>query len=210
MSPNRSVLALCAVLALAAPRPGSAAASGWDLTLDLWAGMSSRDVAAIRTRVATSTTSELLTSNDVVGASGLLRLGGFELGALWEGEFKFSSASSAVVSPLLGFAFDPIPWLRIELLGELGGHRVGDLASQEVENVEALRELWLPYAGIRPGISVRLPVTFGRMVVGLWAFGRWDLQRKSVDVTYAGSASAVPYEIGGSTYGLLGRIGLEL
>ena len=114
------------------------------------------------------------------------------------------------MSPLFGFAFDPIPWLRLELLGEIGGHRVGDLAASEAENVEDLRELWLPYAGIRPGVSLRMPFTFGRLVMGVWGFGRWDLQKKEVQVSYAGVPDPVPYEVGGSTYGLLGRIGFEL
>lgn len=146
-----------------------------------------------------------------LGTSAILRLGGFEVGALWAGSLNFTSAQTTVLGPLVGFAIDPIPLLRIELLGEVGGHEIRNIELSSAK----MTSTWLPYAGIRPGVSLRFPAgatRSTRFVVGVWGFARWDLAHKQMAVEGAGPAgapAALPYDVGGSSVGVAMRFGIE-
>ena len=69
--------------------------------------------------------------------------------------------------------------------------------------------LWLPYVGVRPTLSYRLPAGPVRLVLSLTPFARWDLVKKDVSVATS-SLDPTVYEVGGTTFGLVGGVGIEL
>jgi hypothetical protein len=206
MSPRVPLLA--AVVALAAPsaaRAEGAPGRSWSLTLGVWAGASRYDALGLEHGLATVTTAdgEALVdgSYDVLGGMALLRVGWLELGALYEGTLLDGDAASEVLTPLAGFKVDVGDRLRLDVLAEAGGHRV----------TSGIDTVWLPYVGVRPGVSYRHPVAGVRLVMSVRPFARWDLVKKEVAVqTSSGPETRTYYEAGGSTFGLVGGIGIEL
>lgn len=207
---NRTLLALAAALALALPRVG-AAAEGWSLTLGVWGGLSRYDVLGLEHGVDTVGTQDgkdLLDGDfNAVGASAVLQVGWLELGALYEGTLFDADATSEVLTPLVGFKWDITNALRFEALAELGGHRISDIGS----GTELPESVWLPYVGVRPGLSFRVPLGPTRLVLSATPFARWDIVKKDVSVqTSAGPDTRTVYEAGGTTFGLVGGVGVEL
>jgi hypothetical protein len=211
---NRTVLALAAALALAAPRLAEAG-DGWSLTLGVWGGVSRYDVLGLKHGLGTVEREDgrdLLDGDfDAVGASAVLRLGWLEVGALYEGTLLDAEARSEVLTPLLGFKWDLTQRLRVEVLGELGGHRITDIGSGNDLLAERPKTVWLPYVGVRPGLSYRLPLGPTRLVLSATPFARWDLVKKDVSVqTSLGDETHTVYEAGGSTFGLVAGLGIEI
>ena len=204
---NRTLLALAAAVALAAPRI-AAAGEGWSLTLGVWGGVSRYDVLGLKHGVGTvegSDGQDLLDGNfDTVGASALLRLGWFDVGVLYEGTLLESDATSEVLTPLVGVAWDITRKVRLDALVELGGHRVTGVGSGSDPDT-----VWLPYVGIRPSLSFRMPVGPVHLVLSATPFARWDLVKKDVSVE-SSSTDPTVYEVGGTTFGLVGGVGVEL
>lgn len=211
---NRTLLALAAALALAAPRAG-AAADTWSLTLGVWGGVSRYDVLGLKHGIGTVGSQDgrdLLDGNfNAVGASAVLQLGWLEVGALYEGTLLDDEAQSEVITPLVGFKWDLGSSLRFEALAELGGHRVTDIGSGNDLLAGETESVWLPYVGVRPSLSYRMPLGPTRLVLSATPFARWDLVKKEVSVaTSAGPDARTYYEVGGSTFGLVGGVGIEL
>jgi hypothetical protein len=211
---NRTVLALAAALALAAPRLAEAG-DGWSLTLGVWGGVSRYDVLGLKHGLGTVEREDgrdLLDGDfDAVGASAVLRLGWLEVGALYEGTLLDAEARSEVLTPLLGFKWDLTQRLRVEVLGELGGHRITDIGSGNDLLAERPKTVWLPYVGVRPGLSYRLPLGPTRLVLSATPFARWDLVKKDVSVqTSLGDETHTVYEAGGSTFGVVAGLGIEI
>jgi hypothetical protein len=211
---NRTVLALAAALALSAPRLAEAG-EGWSLTLGVWGGVSRYDVLGLKHglgAVEREDGRDLLEGDfDAVGASAVLRLGWLEVGALYEGTLLDQDARSEVVTPLVGFKWDLTRRIRVEVLGELGGHRITDIGSGNDLLAERPKTVWLPYVGVRPGVSLRLPLGPTRLVLSATPFARWDLVKKDVSIqTTAGPDTRTIYEAGGSTFGLVGGLGIEI
>jgi hypothetical protein len=208
---NRTLLALAAALALAAPGAG-AAADGWSLTLGVWGGVSRYDVLGLEHgvgNVGSEDGQDLIDGNfDTVGASALLRLGWFEIGALYEGTLFDDEAQSEVLTPLVGFKWDVTDLIRLDVLAELGGHRITDIGAGNDALSDSPETVWLPYVGIRPGLSLRLPLGPTRLVVSATPFARWDLVKK--EVTYGTAETHTVYEAGGTTFGVVGGLGLEI
>jgi len=211
---NRTLVALAA-LALAAPRAGAAADDPWSLTLGVWGGVARYDVLGLAHGIDSASgeaAQDLIEGNfNTVGASAVLRLGWLEVGALYEGTLLDSDATNEVLTPLVGFKWDLSDTLRFEALLELGGHRIegigsgNDLLSGETGSV------WLPYVGVRPSLSYRLPLGPTRLVLSATPFARWDLVKKDVTVeTSSGTDTHTTYEAGGTTFGLVGGVGIEL
>lgn len=208
---NRTLLALVAAVALAAPGAG-AASDALSLTLGVWGGVSRYDVLGLQHgvgNVGSEDGKDLIEGDfDTVGASALLRLGWFEIGALYEGTLFDAEAQSEVVTPLVGFKWDLTGFLRLDVLAELGGHRITNIGAGNEVLSETPETVWLPYVGIRPGLSLRLPLGPTRVVVSATPFARWDLVKK--EVTYGTEETHTVYEVGGSTFGVVGGLGLEI
>jgi hypothetical protein len=211
---NRTLIALAAAAALAAP--GSASADdSWSLTLGVWGGISRYDVLGLKHGVGTVGSQDgrdLLDGNfNAVGGSAVLRIGWLDLGVLYEGSLFDDEATSEVFTPLVGFKWDLTDTVRIDVLGELGGHRIDDIGSGNPLLAEKPKTVWLPYVGVRPGLSFRFPFGPTRLVLSATPFARWDLVKKEVSVqTTSGTDTRTVYEAGGTTFGIVGGVGIEL
>ena len=220
MKPLRHLsLVAAAALALAAPGAASAgdasAGEGWSLTLGVWGGVSHYDVLGLSHGVASVGTADgqdLIQGNfNTVGASAVLRLGALELGALYEGTLLDGDAKNEVLTPLVGLAWDLSDTWRLDLLAELGGHKIEGIGSGNDFLSGDTKTVWLPYVGVRPSLSWRMPLGPTRLVLSLTPFARWDLVKKEVTVdTSSGPTSTTTYEAGGTTFGVVGGVGIEL
>ncbi|WP_242344688.1 hypothetical protein [Anaeromyxobacter terrae] len=123
-----------------------------------------------------------------LGGTVLLRLGTLAVGAAAGGYFHRSQLERYDASGLAGLAFDVLPILRIELLGELGAANLRTRADLGA----AVAGEWSTFYGARPGVSLKLPVFPLR--VGVWGLARWGLP---------GTDSREP------SLGMLGRVGID-
>lgn len=214
---NRPLLALAlaaAAITPAAARADASNAAPWSITAQVWGGVARYDVLGLEHGVGTLTqadANDLLQGNfDTRGGSAVLRLGWLDLGALFEGSWPKSAADSVVVTPLVGFAWDLATMLRLDVLGELGGHRISNIGSG-TQGAAAVESVWLPSVGVRPSLSLRVPVGPVRAVVSLTPFARWDLVKRTVNVQIQGTTNEVQsYRAGGSTFGVVVGAGVEL
>ncbi len=218
---NHPALALAVAAALAAPALAAAddGASGgegaWSFTASVWGGRSRYDVMGLRSNVSSIGQTDgrdlLHGSFNTTGAQALLRIGWLDLGALWEGSVPRSGAGSAVVTPLVGVAWNLSQFWRLDLLGEVGGHQISNIGESGSFDVSQVKTVWLPSVGVRPTLSARIPMGFMRAVISLAPFARWDLVRKTVTVDVAGQPNEYrSYDVGGSTVGLVLGAGVEL
>ncbi len=208
---NWTVLALAAALAVA-PRPASAA-EGWSLTLGVWGGVSHYDVLGLAHGVASvgaADGQDLIQGNfDTVGAQGLLRIRWLDLGVLYEGTLLDTDAKNEILTPVVGIAWDLSERVRLDLLGELGGHRVTGVGSGNDLLAEPPKTVWLPSVGVRPSLSYRMPFGPAGLVLSATPFARWDLVKKDVSVQTS-SVDPTVYEVGGTTFGLVVGAGIEI
>jgi hypothetical protein len=217
---RRFLFALASAAALAgAPRPAAADVSpnsGWSLTLSVWGGVSRYDILGLEHNVGGVDRQygrDLMNGDfNAYGGSGVLRLGWLDVGVLYEGALIESRTDSAVLTPVAGIAFNITDKLRLDLLGELGGHRVTNIGVSEFDASDA-KTTWLPFVGVRPSLSFRLPFGPTRFILSATPFARWDLVQKDITVTGldgAGGETRQTYEVGGSTFGVVGGVGLEI
>jgi hypothetical protein len=150
-------------------------------------------------------------SLNLAGGNLLLHLGMFELGAIADVSWKSGSASQTALGALVGIGGDVGRSLRVELLGEVGGHRYGNFTDNPDIVTASSSSEWLAYVGLRPGIALRVPMGDMGFLVGVWGFARWDLTTSDVPVTVGSADSASPgsVELGGTTIGLVGRVGFD-
>jgi len=121
--------------------------------------------------------SEPLGAAGDVGAAVLLRVGPLGLGASIERGRNAEHLSAR--SAMGGIVTDLLPFVRLELLGEVG---VADRASDAEGSTR--------FRGFRPGLSLKLPAFPLRL--GVWGLARWGL----------------PGASSGPSYGLLARAGI--
>jgi hypothetical protein len=208
------LLLLAAAVVLAAPAAARAGGS-WSLTLGVWGGVSRYDVLgldhAIANNVGAADGRDLLSGDfNTVGGMALFRVGWLDLGLLYEGSLLDTRADSEVFTPVLGVAIEATDTIRVDLLGELGGHRLANVGAGN-DLASRTETVWLPSVGFRPGVSFRLPVAAARLVLSVTPFARWDLVKKQVVVdTTSGPGTRTYYEAGGTTYGIVGGVGIEL
>lgn len=216
---NRSAVALAATLAVLVPAAGAADASAsapWSLTLGVWGGVSRYDVLGLQHGIGTlepEDAADLLEGNfDTWGGSVLLRLGWFDMGLLYERTPGEGGAESAVITPVAGVAWNLAGWLRLDVLGELGGHQISNIGASGSFDVSEAETVWLPYLGIRPTLSLRLPLGPLRAIVSLAPFARWDLVQEEVtiEVTSGAMTTLNTYEVGGTTFGIVVGAGIEI
>ena len=183
----------------------------WGLGLQLLWGVSRYDVGGLQAGLASQGAEMLTDSASMVGGLALLRLGALDLGVLYETGKISGAADSAVLTPEIGLALPLGEALRIDLLGELGGHQISNVSTSDggVDYTQATA-VWLPYLGVRPMLTLRLPFAGLKVIGSIAAFARWDLVKKDVALDPAsGTSSALPYQLGGTTFGLSAGAGLE-
>ena len=207
--------ALALAVALAVALPATARAEGIDLRLQIWAGVSRYDVHGLKDGVASQGSGlgrDLLQSDvNLYAGSALLALGNLDLGALFEGGVVGGTTDTVVVTPLLGFGFDLGDTLRLDLLAELGGHKVTNVQFSGGVDVSQAKAVWLPYVGARPTLTLRLPTTRPSLALSVAPFARWDLNRSTTNITVTQGATVTPttYQLGGTTFGLVVGAGIE-
>lgn len=183
----------------------------WGLSFQLLWGVSRYDVGGLKAGITNQGAALLTDSASVVGGMGLLRLGALDLGLIYEGGAISSTADSAILTPAVGLALPLGESLRLDLLGELGGHKISNLSTSDggVYYRQATA-VWLPYVGLRPMLTLRLALGPLHLVGSLAAFARWDLVKKDVALQPdAGGSTVLPYQLGGTTFGLSAGAGLE-
>jgi hypothetical protein len=200
----RSCLVLCLGLATAPALAGGG--SGVDLSLHY--GGDKYDAVGLRSGLGgVRSSGRLRDTSTSAGATVILRGGMGEIGLIGELGRPGQDGSTTLVGALLGAGFDTGP-LRLELLGELGAHRYGDLLRDSAVLTRSHKELWLVSAGVRPGLTLR----FGpndMLLLGIWTFARWDVTSRDVRVTLASDGEST-YRLGGAQYGAAVRAGFSL
>jgi len=204
---GRIVLAL-AVLLAAAP---ALADSGWGLDLTIHGGLDKYDVVGLKNGWAGTNFSDSQLLKDAsrsIGASGIARIGMLDVGGIFEVGRPGKTDSTTVLGALAGINLDVGP-VRLEALGEAGGHRYGNAVANSTIISTSSRSDWLGYVGLRPGVAVNLGQG-GKWLLGVWGFARWDVTSKDVQVTLASGSGQGSYKLGGSQFGAALRFGISL
>lgn len=204
-------LRLALTLALALAAAPALAAEGWGLDLTVHGGFDKYDAVGLRNGLETrpfSSSQQLKDASQSFGATAILRLGMLDIGAIGELGRPGKTNDTSVLGLLGGINLDLGP-LRFEALGEVGGHRYGNAVHNSTLISESNRSDWLAYVGLRPGLSMKLGEE-GRWLLGVWAFARWDVTSKTVQVTLANNTPAGDYKLGGSQFGGALRLGFSL
>lgn len=209
---HRLFLAL-ALLAVA-PRAARALDAG-AFALELHGGYDKYDGLGLRNaarQVNVGSKALLKDASLNLGATALLRLADVKGGAILELGNPGSSPTTTVVGALLGWSLVLGP-VVVDALAEGGGRRAGDFLKDPAVLSKGKSETWLAYVGLRPGLSFRVGA-FPKLILGVWAFARWDLTRGTVPVTVRPADGSPPidaeYRVGGAQYGASARVGFEL
>lgn len=207
---GKSTLLVAALLVLAIPTVPRALGPV-SLTLEASGGMQRTEplLVAGGTASVTPTAQDRLAGDfGLVGASVIAKASFLEVGLSFDTSITTRTTRStkvATLAPLAGLAFD-VSVLRFELLAEWGGHRYGTVGGSG-------ERVTVGFVGARPGISVRLPLAGEvRWIIGVWGFSRWNLSADEVAVPAPAPAIGTTiYRTGtGPTFGVAGRLGLEL
>jgi hypothetical protein len=185
------------------------AASALGLAIEGLYGFVRPPAADFRASVAGAAADDDLSDSSLQLAGGtvLLDLGGFELGAIIDQTFG-DGVQQTAVGGLVGLRLGDK--LRLDLLGEAGGHRFGDIRDDPSVVTASSSDEWLFYVGLRPGLAYRIDLVPGAgLLVGVWGFVRWDVTDKNVPVTVGGAGDAGDVELGGVSVGATLRAGIE-
>jgi len=207
---TRTPLALAAALALGAP--AAASADIFSLSLTVWGGRQYSNVLTAKQDLASFSSKDVIDGRfNTWGTQALARIAMFDAGLLFEGGFPGSGPKSGVVTPVFGVNWS-FPIIKLDLLGEFGGHRVTNIGQSDQFTAASTQTTWLPQAGLRFGVSLRAPMGPVGLVLTVTPYARWDLVRKTVTVPGAGADAGTfrAYSVGGSTYGVIGGIGIEI
>lgn len=198
---------LVALLVVAAPTVAEALGPV-SLTLEAWGGGQRTDpllVAGGTASVTPTYQDRLVGDFGLAGASVIAKASFLEVGLSFDTSFSSPRTKVSTLTPLAGLALDASV-LRFELLAEWGGHRYGTVGGSG-------ERVTVGFLGVRPGISLRLPLAGEvRWVIGVWGFARWNLSADEVAVPAPAPAIGTTiYRAGtGPTFGVAGRLGLEL
>jgi hypothetical protein len=208
--PGNPAHVVVALLVLAVPTV-AAPLGPVSLTLEVWGGGQRTDPLLVVGGTATVTPTardRLVGDFGLLGGSVIAKTSLLEVGLSFDTSFTSHGTQGTTVSslaPLAGLAFDA-SLFRFELLAEWGGHRYGTVAGSK-------ERVTVGFLGVRPGISVRIPLGGGvRWVVGVWGFSRWNLSAEEVAVPAPAPAIGTTiYRTGtGPTFAIALRLGLEL
>lgn len=151
-------------------------------------------------------------SLQIAGGTLLLNFGVFEVGAIVDATFG-DGVTQTAIGGLAGFRIGDK--LRLDLLGEVGGHRFGNLADHPSIVTSSSSDEWLLYVGLRPGLAYRFELGApggAGFLLGIWGFARWNVTDKTVPVTVgvAGDTEPGEFDLGGTSIGAAIRAGFEL
>jgi hypothetical protein len=202
------VAPLVLAAAIAIPR-----ASGAAVAIEAFYGITRPPSASFTASVSGAANDpDLLDSSlQIAGGDVIVRLGLLELGAIADTSWRSDSASQTAIGVLAGFGGDYRRVLRLEALAELGGQRYGNfLENPDIVTSSSTSE-WFAYVGLRPGVAYRIAAGRMGVLVGLWAFVRWDLNTSNVPVTVRTATDTAPgsLELGGTTIGAVARVGFD-
>ena len=139
-------------------------------------------------------------SLQIAGGTLLLNFGAFEIGAIADKTFG-DGVTQTSVGGLVGFRLGES--LRLDLLGEVGGQRFGDIRGSSAEE-------WLMYVGLRPGLAYRFELGApggAGFLLGVWGFVRWNVTDEDVRVTAGAVDDVGDVDLGGTTIGATLRAG---
>ncbi len=202
------IMLACLPLSLLLSASPALAGGGSGLDLTIHYGLDKYDAVGLRSGLGGVHDESLLKdTSTTVGATAIFRSGMLELGAIGEVGRPGQSGSTTLLGALVGPGFD-LGGFRFEALGELGAHKYGDVLHDAAVVSRSRSDAWLVSLGLRPGLSLR----FGpqdALLVGVWAFARWDLTSQDVQVNLGGGTSST-YKLGGSQFGASLRVGISL
>jgi hypothetical protein len=146
-------------------------------------------------------------SSQIIGGTLLLSFGLLEVGAIVDATIPDKGPDQTAIGALGGIRLGEK--LRVDLLGEIGGQRYGNVFEDSDVVTDSTEEQWLMYVGLRPGIAYRFGAEDGiGIVLGVWGFARWDVTDENVRVS-AGDETQGEVELGGTTLGATLRAGIE-
>jgi hypothetical protein len=202
MEPKR--IALLAAVALLAPATAHAA----DFSIEALYGIAFPPAADFESAVEDVDDDDLSEdSAQIVGGTLLLSFGLLEVGAILDATIPDRGPDQTAIGALGGIRLGEK--FRVDLLGEIGGQRYGNVFEDSDVVTDSTEEQWLLYVGLRPGIAYRFGAEDGiGVVLGVWGFARWDLTDENVQVS-AGDETQGDVELGGTTLGATLRAGIE-
>jgi hypothetical protein len=202
MEPKR--IALLAAVALLAPATAHAA----DFSIEALYGIAFPPAADFESAVEDVDDDDLSEdSAQIVGGTLLLSFGLLEVGAILDATIPDRGPDQTAIGALGGIRLGEK--FRVDLLGEIGGQRYGNVFEDSDVVTDSTEEQWLLYVGLRPGIAYRFGAEDGiGVVLGVWGFARWDVTDENVQVS-AGDETQGDVELGGTTLGATLRAGIE-
>jgi hypothetical protein len=202
MEPKR--IALLAAVALLAPATAHAA----DFSIEALYGVAFPPAADFESAVEDVDDDDLSEdSSQIIGGTLLLSFGLLEVGAIVDATIPDKGPDQTAIGALGGIRLGEK--LRVDLLGEIGGQRYGNVFEDSDVVTDSTEEQWLMYVGLRPGIAYRFGAEDGiGIVLGVWGFARWDVTDENVQVS-AGDETQGDVELGGTTLGATLRAGIE-
>ena len=207
----RKLLQTCLALSLAllaSPAVAGVASDGSGIDLTLHYGLDKYDAVGLKSGVGgISNSGQLKDTSTNLGATAIYWSGMPEFGVIGEIGRPGKNGTTTLLGVLGGLGFD-LGGFRLEALGELGAHRYGDLLTDSAVVTRSSSEAWLVSVGLRPGLTLH----FGpgdKLLVGVWAFARWDVTSRDVKVTLGGNNDST-YKLGGTQFGASLRAGFRL
>jgi hypothetical protein len=145
-----------------------------------------------------------IAGGDILFHSGLL-----EVGAVGDVRWAGQTVSESALGVLGGVRLDmDSAWF--DLLGEVGGHHVGNFARDPNAVFSPNKDPWFAYVGLRPGFAFLVGAPGSRLLVGLWTYVRWDVLNQGKPVTFSGTTTGSGnFSLGKANIGATVRVGID-
>lgn len=207
MRSTRIAALLAAVMLLA---PLAADAEGANVSIEALYGISWPPAADFESAVSGVDSEDVSEDTaQIVGGTILLNFGLIDIGAILDTTAPDKGPDQTAIGALAGIRLGDAK-LRLDLLGEIGGQRYGNVFEDSEVVTGSTDDQWLMYVGLRPGIAYRLGSGEGvGIIVGLWGFARWDVTEGNAPVTAGGGVDEGEVKLGGTTVGATLRAGID-
>lgn len=206
MGPKRIAVLAAVVLLL----PTTAGAAGF--SIEALYGISWPPAADFASAVSSVDSEDVAEDTaQIVGGTILVNFGAFELGAIVDATMPDRGPDQTAIGGLAGLRFGDK--LRLDLLGEIGGQRYGNVFEDDDVVTGSTEDQWLVYVGLRPGVAYRFDLGSeggAGILLGVWGYARWDVTDERVPVTAGSDAPSLgEVDLGGTTIGATLRAGIE-